>query len=63
MPALRILREAAEELDAAAAYLETQRPGYAALFLDAYEDKLGQLAFRCARRALRRDSHKATPLP
>jgi hypothetical protein len=25
---LRILREAAEELDAAAAYLERERPGY-----------------------------------
>jgi plasmid stabilization system protein ParE len=44
MPALRILREAAEELDAAAAYLERQRPGYAALFLDAYEERLRQLA-------------------
>jgi plasmid stabilization system protein ParE len=41
---LRILREAAEELDAAAAHLERQRPGYAALFLDAYEEKLRQLA-------------------
>jgi toxin ParE1/3/4 len=40
----RILREAAEELDAAASYLERQRSGYAALFLDAYEEKLRQLA-------------------
>jgi len=44
MPRPRILREAAEEVDAAAAYLERERPGYAALFLDAYEEKLRQLA-------------------
>ena len=44
MPRLRILREAGEELDAAATYLERERPGYAALFLDAYEEKLRQLA-------------------
>jgi plasmid stabilization system protein ParE len=44
MPRPRILREAAEELEAAAAHLERQRPGYAALFLDAYEEKLRQLA-------------------
>ena len=31
MPRLRILREAGEELDAAAASLERERPGYAAL--------------------------------
>ena len=41
---LRIPQEAGEELHAAAAYLERQRPGYAALFLDAYEEKLRQLA-------------------
>jgi len=40
----RILQEAAEELDAAAAYLERERPGYALVFLEAYEEKLGQLA-------------------
>lgn len=43
MPRPRILQEAAEELDAAAAHLERQRPGYAAVFLDAYEDKLRQI--------------------
>ena len=39
----RILDEAADELDAAAAYLERERPGHAAAFLDAYEKKLRQL--------------------
>lgn len=39
----RILDDAAQELDAAAAYLERERPGYAALFLSAYEEKLRQL--------------------
>jgi len=40
----RILDEAAEELEVAAAYLEAERPGYARVFLEAYEDKLRQLA-------------------
>lgn len=44
MPGPRILQEAAEELDAAAAYLGRERPGYAVLFLKAYEEKLRQLA-------------------
>jgi plasmid stabilization system protein ParE len=39
----RILDEAAEELDAAAAYLEGERPGYARIFLDAYEAKIRQV--------------------
>ena len=39
----RILDEAAEELDAAAAFLEQERPGQARVFLDAYEKKLRQL--------------------
>jgi len=39
----RILDEAAEELDAAAAYLEQERPGYARIFLEAYEEKVRQL--------------------
>ena len=39
----RILDEAAEELEAAAAYLEAERPGYARVFLQAYEEKLRQL--------------------
>lgn len=39
----RILDEAAEELEAAAAHLEQERPGHARLFLDAYEEKLRQL--------------------
>lgn len=39
----RIVDEAAKELDAAAAYLEEERPGYARLFLQAYERKLHQL--------------------
>ncbi len=33
----RILDEAAEELDAAAAYLEAERPGYSRVFLEAYD--------------------------
>ncbi|MGB3052330.1 MAG: type II toxin-antitoxin system RelE/ParE family toxin [Polyangiales bacterium] len=40
----RILQEAAEELDAAAAYLGRERPGYALVSLEAYEEKLRQLA-------------------
>ena len=39
----RILDEAAEELEAAAAYLEAERPGHARVFLEAYEEKLRQL--------------------
>jgi len=39
----RILDDAAEELEAAAAYLEAERPGYARVFLEAYEEKLHQL--------------------
>lgn len=39
----RILAEAAEELEAAAAYLEAEQPGYARVFLEAYEEKLRQL--------------------
>ncbi len=39
----RILDEAVEELDAAAAHLEEARPGYARGFLEAYEEKLRQL--------------------
>ena len=45
MPRPRILQEAAEELDAAVAHLERERPGYAVLFLKAYEEKLRQLAY------------------
>ena len=41
----RTLREAAEELDAAAASIERQRLDYAALFLEAYEEKLRFSAF------------------
>lgn len=39
----RILGEAAEELAAAAAYLELERPGLARAFLAAYEQKLRQI--------------------
>lgn len=39
----RILDEAADELEAAAAYLEAERRGYARVFLEAYEEKLRQL--------------------
>lgn len=39
----RILHEAAEELEAAAAHLEQERPGHARVFLEAYEEKLRQL--------------------
>jgi hypothetical protein len=50
----RILDEAAEELAAAAAFLEQERPGHARVFLDAYERKLRQLVSTsaCARRSL-----------
>ena len=40
---LLILAEAAEELEAAAACLERERPGYAVVFLKAYESKIRQL--------------------
>lgn len=43
MPRPRILDEAAEELADAAAWLEASRPGYAHVFLQAYEDKLRQI--------------------
>ena len=36
----RILDEAAEELEAAAAYLEAERPGYARVFPEAYEENV-----------------------
>ena len=44
MAKLRILDEAAREVDAAAAYLEEQRAGYGRLFVGAYEQKLAQIA-------------------
>ncbi len=40
-----------EKLDAAAAYLERERPGYTALFLNAYEEKLR--SWRVSRQGLR----------
>lgn len=40
MAAPGILDEAADELEAAAAYLELERVGYGRLFLDDYEEKL-----------------------
>ncbi len=43
MPRPRILDEAAVELEAAAAYLEEERPGFARVFLASYEEKLRQL--------------------
>jgi len=39
----RILDEAANELEAAAAYLEAERPGHARVFVAAYEETLRQL--------------------
>jgi plasmid stabilization system protein ParE len=43
MAKLRILDEAAREVEAAAAYLEEQRSGYGRRFIDAYEQKLAQI--------------------
>ena len=40
----RILDEAAEEVVAAADYIEEEREGYGRLFLDAYGAKLAQIA-------------------
>jgi len=44
MAELRILDEAAQEVDAAAAYLEEERAGYGLLFIDAYQQKLAQIS-------------------
>lgn len=43
MARVRILREAAEEVAAAAAILERERPGYGQVFLDEYEERLDQV--------------------
>ena len=43
MPQLRILDEAAREVEAAAEYIEDQRTGYGRLFIRAYEEKLAQI--------------------
>lgn len=43
MPLIRILKEASEELEAAASYFELERPGGGARFLEAYQAKLWQL--------------------
>lgn len=43
MARLRILDEAAADVDAAAAYLEEQRAGYGRMFIEAYENKLAQI--------------------
>jgi plasmid stabilization system protein ParE len=44
MAKLRILLEAAREVEAAAAYIEEQRSGYGVLFVEAYQQKLVQIA-------------------
>ena len=44
MTKLRILDEAAREVEAAAEYIEEQRTGYGRLFVQAYEKKLAQIA-------------------
>ncbi|GEM_PF-198664 len=44
MTKLRILDEAAREVEAAAEYIEEQRTGYGRLFVLAYEKKLAQIA-------------------
>ncbi|MCA9698465.1 MAG: type II toxin-antitoxin system RelE/ParE family toxin [Myxococcales bacterium] len=43
MPKLKILDEAAREVEATAAYIEEQRTGHGLLFVDAYENKLAQI--------------------
>lgn len=43
MTKLRILDEAAREVEAAAEYIEEQRTGYGRLFVQAYEKKLAQI--------------------
>ena len=43
MSRIQILDEAAEELDAAAAYVEREREGYARVLLDEYAEKLRQI--------------------
>lgn len=43
MSRVRILGEAAEELDAAAAYVEREREGYGQVLLDEYAEKLRQI--------------------
>jgi len=43
MATLRILAEAAEELDDAVAYVEREREGYGQILLDEYADKLQQI--------------------
>ncbi|MCX4243923.1 hypothetical protein [Paraliomyxa miuraensis] len=43
MAKLRILQEAADELDDAVAYVERERVGYGQILLDEYADKLRQI--------------------
>lgn len=44
MAKLRILKEAADELRDAVAYIESEREGYGRVLLDEYEDKLRQIS-------------------
>ena len=44
MTKLRILKEAADELDGAVAYVEHERRGYGRVLLEEYADKLRQLS-------------------